>query len=228
MGNKTELARRSLRAVMKVRRANGISRTQPICIYDLAERLGVSIRFTPEKSLGGMFAKASNTILVPTFRPPGRQAFTCAHELGHWHFGHGNRIEELDIIERYSSSDSEEWIADRFASFLLMPHRAIEHAFLIRGLNPASCDPVAIYRVACQFGVGYSTLVNHLHWSLDVITRSRSDELLKTSPKQLREMLLGTDPPRHLVILDRAWTTINWRGESSATTPFTRSRTKER
>ena len=203
-----ELARQGLRGALETRRRAKASKADPICVYDLAEQLDVEVRFCSGNSFGGMYAKASKTVLVPAFRPPGRQAFTCGHELGHWYFGHGSRIDELNDIEQNSASAPKERLANFYGGYLLMPPWAVKDAFARRGWEPGGSSPTQFYAVACQFGVGYETLVQHMRWSLALLTPGRADELLKTSPKQLRQSLLGHDRARHLVLADRAWTKV--------------------
>src|SRR5258707_13572991 len=103
-----DLARQGLRGALETRRQAKVSKAEPICVYDLAERLGVEVKFCSGNSFGGMFAKASKTVLVPALRPPGRQAFTCGHELGHWYFGHGTHIDDLNAIEQHSGGAPQE------------------------------------------------------------------------------------------------------------------------
>jgi len=65
-----------------------------ICVYDVAQSLGIEVRFVGIPSLEGMYWKKSPaTILLGAERPAGRQSFTCAHELGHHIFNHGNKID---------------------------------------------------------------------------------------------------------------------------------------
>src|SRR6266566_2951861 len=203
-----DLGRQGLRGALETRRRAKISKADPICVYDLAERLGVEVKFCSGNSFGGMYAKPSKTVLVPAFRPPGRQAFTCAHELGHWYFGHGTHIDELSDVEHSAHGSPQERLVNIYASYLLMPPWAVRDALARRGLRPGDCPPTQLYAVACQLGVGYETLLQHLRWSLSLITPARADELLKTSPKQMRCSLLGHDRARHLVLADRAWTNV--------------------
>ena len=103
------LARRALRGALEVRKKAGLSLSLPICIYDLAgETLKVEVRFQAGPSFGGMYAKETQTILVPSERPAGRRAFTCAHELGHWYFKHGTRLEDLIEQESWELEEEEE------------------------------------------------------------------------------------------------------------------------
>ena len=102
------LARRALRGALETRRRVRASTLDPVCVYDLAEQLGIEVKFFAGNSFGGMYVKTSQTILVPSLRPPGRRAFTCAHEIGHWFFGHGTRIDRLGEIGRRSERKPEE------------------------------------------------------------------------------------------------------------------------
>src|SRR5204863_1472792 len=69
-----------------------------------------------------------------------------------------------------------------------------------------SCRPLQINVVACQLGVGYETLVQHLRWSLKKLQPAQADELLRTSPKDIRRSISGlaANSP-HLVVVDLAW-----------------------
>lgn len=207
MSDRKCIARIALRNALAMRRRVSVSKSQPICVYDLAEELGVEVIFRPENSLGGMYVKTSETILIPANRPPGRQAFTCAHELGHWLFGHGSRIDEIATLEQ-ESHDPEEQLANAFAGYLLMPPWAVREAFSRRNWVPQASKPLQIYTVAGQLGVGYETLVQHLYHSLKLLSVTQMEELLRSTPKQLRRSLLGHDNARHLIIVDSAWTKI--------------------
>lgn len=197
--------RTALRAALDVRRRLDVSKRDPICIYDVAERLGIEVVFHRANSLGGMFSKTTNAIIVPTLRPPGRQAFTCAHELGHWYFDHGNCIDKWEDIDRSDNEIPEERLVNLFAGYLLMPPWAIAEAFSRRGWSPATCTALQAYAIACQFGVGYETVIQHLRWSLQLLPAHQTERLLKTTPKQVRAELLGHDRTRHLVLADRFW-----------------------
>lgn len=203
------LARLALRGALEIRRRRQVPKDAPICIFDLAERLELEVRFCAGNSFEGMYAKGSNVILVPSLRPPGRQAFTAAHEMGHWHFGHGSRIDELPEFAPEDKNDPEEWLANLFAAYVLMPSWAVESAFARRGLDPATCASTKLYLIACELGVGYDTLVQHLRWSLQLITPSRAAELAKATPKAIREVLLGDISTKHLVLTDTAWVSGN-------------------
>lgn len=203
-----EIARQGLRGALETRRRANVPKTDPVCVYDMAERLEVEVKFCGGNSFGGMYAKASRTILVPALRPAGRRAFTCGHELCHWYYGHGQHIDTLDDIQYGHESTPQERLANCYSGYLLMPPWAVEQAFRIRGMNPAKVTPSELYRIACQFGVGYKTVVQHLRWSLEMIGQRRADELLTSSPKQLRESLIGAGRTRHLLVVDQHWSKV--------------------
>ncbi len=206
-----KIATRGARAALELRYRLGLEDEDPICVYELAAQLGVGVRFLGGNSFGGMYDNQSKTIVVPALRPPGRQVFTCAHELGHWYFGHGTRIDVLDDNEdrRDDRFSPEERQVNAFAAHLLMPSRAIRAAFCRRGWEVMHATPVQIYTVASQLGVGYSTLIQHLHLALQLISPLAAEALLRTTPKKLRTALIGDDLNfRHLVLVDEAWTRV--------------------
>ncbi|MDP3071125.1 MAG: ImmA/IrrE family metallo-endopeptidase [Opitutaceae bacterium] len=203
------LARLALRGALETRRSGNVPKAVPVCVFDLAERLKLEVRFCAGGSFEGMYAKGSNVILVPSLRPPGRQAFTGAHEMGHWYFGHGSRIDELPEFAPDDRNDPEEWSANLFAAYLLMPSWAVESSFNRRVLDPKTCTAVELYAVACELGVGYETLVQHLRWSLRLISPSRAAELANATPKSIREHLLGNVATKHLMLADVDWITGN-------------------
>jgi len=200
------LARRALRGALDVRRMAQVAISEPICVYDVAaEKLKIEVRFQGGASFGGMYAKETQTVLVPSERPAGRRAYTCAHELGHWHFDHGTKLEELSEMDKGDSDDSDEILANQFAGHFLMPKWAIEKAFTDRKLNPDSAMAQSFYAIASQFGVGYTTIVNHMYYSLGLLPARQFDRLLRSSPKTIKEQLLEQSLPNRLVLVDSSW-----------------------
>lgn len=199
------LARRALRGALEVRKKAQVSLSDPLCIYDLAERLKVEVRFQAGASFGGMYAKETQTILVPSERPAGRRAYTCAHELGHWHYKHGTKIEDLEELEKGGSDDPDERLVNQFAGHLLMSKWAIERAFKDRNVDPGTARDREIYAIACQFGVGYQTIVKHLRYALGLINPQRMEQLLRSTPKAIRQDLLNDTFSNHVVLVDPQW-----------------------
>ena len=146
--NLDELARQAVRAAACLRADYGIDAAEPICPFDLAERVGVVIRLVALPSLEGMYAPGlPPMILVSVNRPPARRRYTCGHELAHHIFGHGTCLDELthDTAETWSP---EEFVAHRFAAALLMPKLALESAFARRLLSISTATPEELFIIA--------------------------------------------------------------------------------
>jgi len=208
MKNRIASAREALRMATKVRKQGKLPQSAPVCIYDFVEeKLAIEVKFQRVTSMEGMYVRAQPpVILICSERPSGRQAYTCAHELGHHVFGHGLRVDEyFDAAEGRDSFDPNEWVADRFAGFFLMPKYAVEQAFRNRAWDWRSCDPFQVYVVAGNLGVGYQSLVQHMRWSLGMLTKHQADELARTTPKQMRSSILKRDARSDLLIVDAAW-----------------------
>ena len=94
--SRTDLAKRALEKSLEIREEYGYDFRSPLCVYELADRARVTVRFVDDVSMEGVYASlAKPKILISSLRPAGRRAFTCAHELGHHFFGHGSTIDEL-------------------------------------------------------------------------------------------------------------------------------------
>ena len=100
---------------LRVRTRAGLGLEEAVCVYDLAEHLGIEVRFTDIPSMEGMYYLASEpSIILSSLRPPGRRVFTCAHELGHHSNGDGTTIDQLVQEPRRSGFDTKEFAADCF------------------------------------------------------------------------------------------------------------------
>jgi Zn-dependent peptidase ImmA (M78 family) len=203
------LAQQALNKAIQIRREVGLDQKSPICVYELCDKLGFKVQFV-DFSMEGLYAKVQRPIiLLSSLRPLPRRVFNCAHEVGHHAFGHGFRVDEL--CERLASDRPkskgfapEEFLADCFAGFLLMPALGVRQAVASRGWDLSSITPLQLYTVACNFGVGYETLIVHLK-ACKIISRQQADTLDKFTPKSIREELLGYSTPDPLTIADEHW-----------------------
>jgi len=204
MTPKQQLARQALLAALHVRQSNEIMPWQALCVFDLAERCGACVRFDDVDSMEGMYAKDKSTIMIPTHRPFGRKAFTAGHELAHHHFGHSFHIDKLvEFADR--EFNPEDFLADCFAGFLLMPKLAVDKGFASRGWSVVTCMPDQVFVVAGWLGVGYETLIKHLEHSLRAMPVEQARLLLKTKPKSIRASFLGIETAEDVFVVDTAW-----------------------
>ncbi len=171
----------------------------------IAEQRSCEVRFLSLPSLEGIYSPdIKATIILGSERPAGRRAFSCAHELGHHEFKHGMRIEELNSGTQKSSKDKDEFLADMFAGSLLMPKAGVVRALKDRNFEPKKVEPIQVFRMACFLGVGYATLIEHMTWTLNLLTEQQRKVLLKTAPKALKS-IFGTAPGFELVLADEEW-----------------------
>jgi len=200
---RTDLAKAALEKSLEIREEHGYDFRSPLCVYELADRALVKVRFVDDVSMEGIYAAlAKPTILISALRPLARRAFTCAHELGHHFFGHGSTIDEIRDEAQDGKFQPNEFLADTFAGFLLMPAQGVKRAFSSRGIDSARVTPEQIYTVASSFGVGYETLIAHLAHSLRQVTVAHADALRKSKLPQIREQILGFAAKEPLVIAD--------------------------
>lgn len=203
-----ELAHEALNAALEVRRQTSRSLLDPVCIYDVAAEMHVDVWLRDIPSLEGMYSKSPGpAIILGSERPSSRRAYTCGHELGHHVFGHGTRVDELCSHGNPPPGREapEEFLAQSFAGFLLMPKLAVQNAFRVRGWNPTEATKEQVYRVANLFGVGYRTLVGHLHFGLGILAEARAQALAKLKVMDIRADLIADDCPRPLIVVDTAW-----------------------
>ena len=202
--NRRALATQAMQAAAATRAMGKLDQAGPICIYGLCETLGVQVRFN-NINMEGMYQRGlPPRIHLSARRPLPRRAYNCAHELGHHVFGHGSSIDELrEDAKAQPWEDPKEFLADAFAGFMLMPIIGLRRAFSIRGWTPDTATAAQIFTIACEFGVGYATLLTHLSASVSMVTRDRATALQRVTPKTLRMNILGALTPEPLIVADR-------------------------
>jgi Zn-dependent peptidase ImmA (M78 family) len=211
------LVMKAMQASIAVRTKVGIDLRSPTCIYSLCDAVGVTVRFN-DINMEGMYDREPKPrIHVSALRPLARRTFTCAHELGHHVFGHGSTIDELrDDQSRNAERPPNEVLADAFAAFVLMPTLGLRQAFARRGLDPNGASALDIYAVACNFGVGQATLVNHLAYGIEMITPVQRASLGRITPKMIRTEILGETVPEPLTVADQYWNSPTLDAEEGA------------
>ncbi|SRR5260221_2892437 len=208
MRSRKELALDALGKALRLRKQLGVPLTDSISAIDAAEKLGIEVRFVDLPSMEGIYvAGDSPKILVSCLRPQGRRMFTCAHELGHHVYGHGDQIDEIRASDGSNPERNErEFVADCFAAYFLMPKVAIENGMTLRGITYQTLTPLQVYALASWLGVGYQTLLTHLQFGLRTISATQANELAKTYPKKIRALILGQIGSSQVHMVDSSWT----------------------
>ena len=121
----------------------------PIPVFDIIEYLGYDVDFRKDgiyedkNLLGGTIIDQKTIEINENLSDhEGRMNFTAAHEVGHiilhvpfYNEKHGKDVSKHKIISRKdggfegTKKEPEEWQADKFAAFLLMPSELIKKAF---------------------------------------------------------------------------------------------------
>lgn len=211
------LVMKGMQASIAARTKAGVDLKSPTCIYGLCETHRVTVRFN-DINMEGMYDREPKPrIHVSALRPLARRTFTCAHELGHHVFGHGSTIDELqDDQSKSAERQPNEILADAFAAFVLMPTLGLREAFTKRGLDPNKASATEMYAIACNFGVGQSTLVNHLAYGIEMINPIQRAQLGRITPKMIRTQLLGEVVPEPLTVADQHWNSATLDTEEGA------------
>lgn len=171
----------------------------------VAEELGCEVRFMALPSLEGIYSPTPRPVIVlGSERPAGRRAFTCAHEIGHNRFKHGTRLDEYVNDSTLEIDDPDEFIANMFASFLLMPKSLVQKTLKERQIQPQRMEPLQIFRMASHLNVGYGTLINHMTWTLKLLSIQQCKNLLRIRPKEIKAHF-GGSPQGEVIIVDEFW-----------------------
>lgn len=207
MERRKHLARQGLTEALRLRQQYHIKLNEALCPYDLAEKLGIKVYF--DNSMPSMEAAYINSkpskIIVTSLRPIGRMAYSCAHEIGHHVFGHGSHIDEVKEQTQKTKKSSEEFLAEVFAGFLLMPKLAVNYGFSQRKWSCHDCTPKQVFIIAGWLGVGYTTLVTHMCHTLKLITTTKAKELCKVLPGRIKKELVGKQFQKNVFWIDRLW-----------------------
>jgi len=129
----------------------------PVNVNAIAARLGLTIKqgMFLDPNISGRYEKAKQTIYIAEGEPPARQAFTVAHEIGHF-----MRHADLDQETYYRNpgfattpDKALEQEANWFAASLLMP-RAMVETYWSTTKNVATLADI--------FGVSHTAMLNRL------------------------------------------------------------------
>jgi Zn-dependent peptidase ImmA (M78 family) len=216
VATRARLSKQGAYAAFMTRKRLGFTLNDAFCVYDAADADGLVVRFHAIPSLEGMYVKGDGVdphIVVSALRPPGRQAMTAAHEWGHHYFDHGSRVDEyllpsaVSILAQSTSRHiEEEFLANSFAAFLLMPPPLVQNGFRKRHAEIRTATPLQVFAVAGWLGVGYTSLVRQLRHNLRMISFQHAQALLASKPQALKTQLLEERPIGDVYLVDESWT----------------------
>lgn len=187
---------------LQIRRLSSAQPNMPLCPYNLAEELGLDVRFVNIPSFEGMYIADQNLILISSERPEGRKRFTCAHEIGHFALDHGTVIDEM--LEQGSDKEIEKE-ADLFAGLLLVPKVAAESAFSRYGISPERLNAKEAYIISKYFGMSYGGFLQHLYSTLKLIDRGRHTELSRERLPGIRKTITEHEIGTQVIQLGDWW-----------------------
>jgi len=206
-GDFRQMAIHGLKEATRVRLELGVPAHAPVDPVDLAAQCGCQVSFRNLPSLDGLYlSRKCPVIVIGSQRPIGRRTFTAAHELGHHRFGHGTSLDQLGPVQGTAqvTRSEEDQLVDRFAGFLLMPRDGILKAVQARSWDIDRLAPLQVLVLASQFGVGYTTLVDHLAFGLRLIGTDRRAKLCETKPADIKRRFDVT-PNANILMADRQW-----------------------
>lgn len=126
--------------------------TPPVPVHEIAEQNGVNVVFADfgkhRETVSGLCDFKAKRLYVNKFDSAQRQAFTIAHELGHWLLHRDEYIRDpksYPVLPRFmdgNKDDPKEKEANKFAANILVPERL---------LKPVIGAPVSV--LANIFGV---------------------------------------------------------------------------
>jgi Zn-dependent peptidase ImmA (M78 family) len=105
----------------------GYGTDKPINLQSLLLELNVPTFFKPMEKISGMAFKSdinARFMLVNSAQTVGRQNFTICHELYHL-FVQTDFSHKVCMAQSFDKKDPEEYAADNFAAFLLLPTKGI-------------------------------------------------------------------------------------------------------
>jgi len=199
------LYRDAILKASQVRKQLGINMFQPLNIFDVCLSLGITVKFV-DVNMEGLYIKQGkeSTILISTQRPFARRYFTCGHELGHYAFGHGLKVDIL-LEENTGATevkDKDEILVDAFSAAFIMPVGGVLAQFAKRDWNIAGANPLQFYTISSVFNVGYQTLITHCKVNA-LISEQQASALSKLTPAKLFKNYFGiVDDKSHFKIVD--------------------------
>ncbi len=173
----------------------------PIDVDAAIDRAGVVLMYRPLPTLFGVYLRGSSTgpgIMVNNALTRAVRRHTAAHELGHHRFGHESSFEagadtqdpsaSLRATRRGGWSDDEK-TAEAFASWFLMPRRAVMAVLDDMDVTaPRSASQA--YQLALRLGTTFAATIRQLG-VLKLISQAQARSWAAVAPAALKRQLAG-------------------------------------
>lgn len=156
------------------RETNGLTSTEPIDVYKLLTKLKVLTVFGEmSDTFSGMAIKTGEQrfMLVNSSDILARQHFTICHELYHL-FIQANFTNRICYVGQFDKKDKEEYNADWFASYLLMPEAGVFEMIPSEELGTDKITLSTVVKLEQYYNVSRSAILNRLRF-LDLLTPSK-------------------------------------------------------
>lgn len=176
----------------KFREAHGLTATEPVDVYKLLSKLNVITVFKEmSANFSGMAVKNSigNFMMINSSDILARQHFTIGHEIYHL-FIQENFKNRICQVGTFNKKDKEEYNADWFASYLLIPEAGIFELLPQDELGFNKISLNTIVKIEQYFGVSRSALLNRLLF-IDLINKMKKDELRDIGNIKRSALLMG-------------------------------------
>ena len=122
---------------------------------------------------------------------------------------HGTKVDTIKQLQDVAhDTDPDEQAAETFACALMMTNSAVRAGFLLRNLNLGTASPEQVYAVSTWLGVGYTTLTNHMFYSMNALSRLRHKELNRVEPKMIKSELVKQSTTSDVFQFDAPWNGI--------------------
>jgi Zn-dependent peptidase ImmA (M78 family) len=182
MSEKTSVKKLELLA-QDFRQKNGLSSTEPLRIKSLLQKTNVLTLYKPLSSgFSGMSIKIDTPekcyrfMLINSDHPVGKQHFTVCHEFYHLYYQKDFKaaVSCTGLFDK--KGNPEEYHADIFASYLLLPEMGVWEMIPENERNKNKIQISTILAIEHFYGCSHSALLFRL-MNMDLISQKYKDEL---------------------------------------------------
>lgn len=182
MSEKTAVKRLELLA-QEFRQQNGLSSTEPLRTKSLLQKTNVLTLYKPlSSSFSGMSIKIDmpekcyRFMLINSDHPIGKQHFTVCHEFYHLYFQKDFKtaVSCTGLFDK--KGNPEEYIADIFASYLLLPEMGVWEMIPENEQGKNKIKISTILAIEQFYGCSHSALLFRL-MNMDLIDKTHKEEL---------------------------------------------------